>query len=70
MTMQGVTPLLLHGPLMQLALEYSGTSAVLIRYESMRLRSPRQSERTTERDSVQHKRWNFSVHEDGQADGV
>ena len=34
----------------------SGTSRVLIRYESMRLRSLRQSERTTARDQVQHKR--------------
>ena len=31
----------------------------LTRYESMRLRSLRQSERTTVRDPVQHKRWTY-----------
>ena len=51
MTMQGVTPLL------------SGISCAAgngrfwnTRYESMRLRSLRQSERATARDTVQHKR--------------
>ena len=45
-----------HGPLAPLAMGDSGTSTELTQYESMRLRSLRQSERTTARDPVQHKR--------------
>ena len=46
-------------PLAPLAMGNSGTSTVLIRYESMRLRSLHQSERSTTRDPVQHKRWTY-----------
>ena len=46
-----------HAPLVLLTMGDSGTSTVLIRYESMRLQSLCQSERTTARDPVQHKRW-------------
>ncbi|KAJ4450046.1 hypothetical protein ANN_01453 [Periplaneta americana] len=45
-----------HGPLALLAMADSGTSTVLTRYASMRLRSLRQSERTTVRDLVQYQR--------------
>ena len=45
------------GPLAPLSMEGSETFTVLTRYDSMRLRSLRQSARTTARDSVQHKRW-------------
>ena len=45
-----------HGSLASLSMGDSGTSTVLTRYESMRLRSLRQSERTT---VVQHKRWTY-----------
>ena len=48
-----------HGPLAVLTMGDSGTSTVLTRYESMRLRSLHQSERTTARDPVQHKRWTY-----------
>ena len=47
------------GPLALLALVESGTFTVLIQYESMLLLSLRQSERTTVRDPVQHKRWTY-----------
>ena len=67
-----------HGSLAPLALGDSGTSNVLTRYESMWLRSVRQSERTTARDPVQHKRWTHpcyravkrNINKDGRADGV
>ena len=42
-----------HGTLAPLAMGDSGTSTVLTRYESIRLRSVRQRERTTARDPVQ-----------------
>ena len=45
-----------HGSLAPLAMGNSGTSTVLTRYESMRLPSLCQSERTSARDQVQHKR--------------
>ena len=48
-----------HGPLTQLATGHSGTSTLRTRYKSLRLRFLRQSERTTARDSVQHKRWTY-----------
>ena len=48
-----------HGSLEPLAMGDSGTFTVLIRYESMRLRSLRQSKRTTARGPVQHKRWTY-----------
>ena len=48
-----------HGPLAPLAIEDFGTSTVLTRYESMRLRSFRQGERTIAREPVQHKRWTY-----------
>ena len=55
-----------------------GTSTVLTRYESMRLRSFRQRKRTTARDPVQHKRWIIrdigrsiqNINKDGRTDGV
>ena len=61
-----------------LTMRDSGTSTVLTRHESMRLRSLRQSERTTERNPVQHKRCTFQcyravntdINKDGRADGV
>ena len=56
MTMQGVTPLLHIAPL---TMGDSVTSTILTRYESMRLRSLCQSERTTARDAVQHKKWTY-----------
>ena len=67
-----------HGPLAPLAMGDSGTSTVLTRYESMQLRSLPQSERTTARDPVQHKKWTYlcyrawirSINKDGCADGV
>ena len=67
-----------HGPLAQLAMEDSGTSTVLTRYESMQFRYLRQSERTTARYPVQHRRWTYpcyrtvirNINEDGSADGV
>ncbi|PSN31768.1 hypothetical protein C0J52_24673 [Blattella germanica] len=37
----------------------SGTSTVLTRHESLRLRSLQQSERTTAREPVQHQRSNY-----------
>ena len=46
-------------PLVPLAIGDSGTSPVLTRYESMRLQSLHQSERTTARDPVQLKRWTY-----------
>ena len=46
-----------HGPLALLVMGDSGTSTVLTRYESIRLQSLRQSERTIAKDPVQHKRW-------------
>ena len=48
-----------HRPFAPLAMGDSRTSTVLTRYESMRLRSFRQSERTTLKDPVQHKRWTY-----------
>ena len=45
-----------HGPLVLLAMRDSRTSTLLTQYESLRLRSLCQSERTTVRDPVQHKR--------------
>ena len=48
-----------HGPLELLVMGDSGTATVLTRYESMRLRSLLQIERTTARDPVQHKRWTY-----------
>ena len=76
-TVQRVTPLLSRTS-WQLAIGDSGTSTVLTRYESMRLWSLRQSERTIARDSVQDKRWTYPCHravnmehnKDGCADGV
>ena len=53
--MEGVTRCC-HEPLAPLEMGDRGTSTVLTRYESMRLRSLHQSERTTARDHVQHKR--------------
>ena len=49
-----------HGPLAPLAMGDSGTSTVLPRYASMRLRSLRQNEINIARDLVQHK-MNLSV---------
>ena len=46
-----------HQSFAPMAMGDSGTSTVLTRYESMRLRSLCQSERTTARDLVQHNRW-------------
>ena len=46
-------------PLAALAMGDSGKSTVLNRYESMRLRSLRQSERTTARDPVEHQIWTY-----------
>ena len=48
-----------HTPLAPLQMGDSGTSTVLTRYESMRLRSLRQSERTAARNPVQHKIWTY-----------
>ena len=48
-----------HEPLAPLAMGDSGTSTVLTRYESMRLRSHRQNEGTTARNPVKHKRWTY-----------
>ena len=48
-----------HGSLAPLAMEDSGTSTLLSLHESIRLRSLRQSERTTARDTVQHKIWTY-----------
>ena len=48
-----------HGPLVPLAMGNSGTSTVLTQYESIQLRSLRQSETTTVRDPVQHMRWTY-----------
>ena len=48
-----------HGPLAPLAMGDSGTSTVLTRCESIRLRSLRQNERTTARGPVLHKRWTY-----------
>ena len=48
-----------HGPLMPLAIGDSETFTVLTRYESMLLWSLHQSEKTTERDPAQHKRWTY-----------
>ena len=67
-----------HWPLALLEMRDPGTSTVLTRYESMRLRSLRQSERTTARDPVQQKRWLIcavgrsirNINNDGRADGV
>ena len=67
-----------HGPLAPLAMGDSGTSTLLTRFESMRLRSLRQSERTTARDPVQYQRWLirsigrsiWNINEDRYADGV
>ena len=61
-----------------LAMGDSGTSTVLTRYESMRLRSLGKSETTTARYPTQHKRWTYSCYravntehnKDGRADGV
>ena len=51
-----------HGLLMPLAMEDSGTSTVLTLYESLRLLSPRQSERTTAKDPVQPKKCAYSCY--------
>ena len=51
-----------HEPLAPLAMGDSGTSTVLTRYESMRLRSLHQSERTTARDPVQDKRLTYQCY--------
>ena len=51
-----------HGPLALLQMEDSGISTVLTRYESMRLRSICQIERTTARDQVQQKRWIYTCY--------
>ena len=48
-----------HGLLAKLAMGDSGTATVLTGYESMRLRSLRESERITARDPIQHKRWTY-----------
>ena len=48
-----------HGSLAPLAMGVSGTFTILTRYESMRLPSLRQSERTSASDPVQHKRWTY-----------
>ena len=56
----------------------SGTSTVLTRYESMQLRSLRQTEKTTARDPVEHRDELISIivrsirnmNKDGRADGV
>ena len=48
-----------HGHLAPPTMEDPGTSTLLTQYESMRLRSLRRSETTTERDPVQHKRWTY-----------
>ena len=59
-----------------LAVGDSGTPTLLTRYESMRLRSLRQSERTSARDPVQHERWTYpysrtewNINKYGRADG-
>ena len=49
----------MQGPLLPLAMGDSGTSTILTLYESMRLRSLRQSERISSRESVQQKRWTY-----------
>ena len=46
-----------HGAVAPLAMRDSGTSTIFTRYESMWLRFPCQSERTTARDPVNHKKW-------------
>ena len=73
MTMQGLTPLLL-SPTSCAAGDgrfwnfhpwckyLHNASTILIRYESMRLRSFRQSEKTTSSDPVQHKRWTYTCY--------
>ena len=48
-----------HGPFAPLVMGDSGTFNVLSWYESMWLGSLCQSERTTTRDPVQHKRWTY-----------
>ena len=58
MTMQGFIPRC-HGPLAPLTMGDAGTSTVVTQYESMRLWYLCQSERTTARDPVQHKRWTY-----------
>ena len=51
-----------HGSLALLSMGDSGTSTILTQYESMQLWSLHQSERTTARDPVQHKRWTYPCH--------
>ena len=58
MAMQGVTALLSR-TFCAMAMGDSGTSTLLTRYESMRLRSLGQSERTTARNAIQHERWTY-----------
>ena len=48
-----------HGSLAPLEMGISGIFTAITRYESMRLRSLRQNERTTGRDLVQYKRWTY-----------
>ena len=67
-----------HGPLEPLTMENSGTSPVLIRYDSMRLLSLRQSERTTARawdntrdELIRAMVWSIlNINKDGRAGGA
>ena len=76
--MQELHPCCCHASLALLAMGDSGTSTVLTRYKSMRLRSLCQSERTNASDPVQDKRKNYraigmsiqNINKDGRADGV
>ena len=77
--MQGLNSCCCHGPLAPLAMgDYVDLCTILTRYESMQLRSLRQSERTTARDPIQHKRWTYpcrgpsirNINKYGHADGV
>ena len=75
---QGLTPLLLSWTSCAAANGRFWNIHVLIRYESLRLRSLRQSERTTARDPVQRRcefipalrRSMQNINKDGRADGV
>ena len=55
-----------HCLLAPLAMGDSGICTILTRYESMRLRSLCQSERTTPKDLVQHQRWTYPCYRVGQ----